>query len=597
MGLLVADLGTAPELICKAGKTDVRGGGSAPARFGEMCEPIPISFRGTCERPAGYNTSSFPNSFGHSSSLEIVQSPEYQSFFSVIRNISAFCYQDALTAFCRMFVPQCENGMQTQLCRSACEDINTRCLPDGSGSLLPCDVLPSQDDDPTCFAFRQPTSEMCEPMPESFRGTCEVYAGYNTSSFPNSFGHLSEQEVALSPEYQSFFSIQRNISAFCYQEAYTAFCRMFVPQCEDDMQTQLCRSACEDINTRCSPDGSGSLLPCDVLPFQDDDQTCFAIRQPTSEMCEPIPESFRGTCELLAGYKTSSFPNSFGHLSQQEVALSEEFRGFFSSIANISESASCYQDAYTAFCRMFVPQCENGTQIQLCRSACEDINTRCLPDGSTSPLPCDVLPSQDDDPTCSLIEQLPTECEPIRYSRCMVLPYSQTSFPNIVQWPNQDFALEFAPNPCRSLCNEINATCGDRALAAGVQWNAAICPQLSDDSCTRPNVPSIITSPATPSQQSNATATTAPTASQQTNTTATTAPTASQLANTTATDAPTSSQLANTTATDAPTTGSQQDNTPTVGASGGAMATGGNADIVIGVVAAIAWAVALGNSG
>ncbi|XP_078666923.1 uncharacterized protein LOC144908886 [Branchiostoma floridae x Branchiostoma belcheri] len=222
-------------------------------------------------------------------------------------------------------------------------------------------------------------------------------------------------------------------------------------------------------------------------------------------------------------------------------------------------------------------------------------------------------------------------CEPIQYNGCMGLSYNQTSFPNVYQWPSQDVALQAAPStfssydpisdchpdlnfflcsllfpqctsegqilPCRSLCNEINATCGERALAANIQWDASLCTLLSDDSCSRPNVPSITTSPATPSQQSNATATTAPTASQQANTTVTDAPTASQLANTTVSDAPTSSQQANTTATDAPTTGTQQDNTPTVGASGGAMATGGNADIVIGVVAAIAWAVALGNSG
>ncbi|XP_035671005.1 frizzled-2-like [Branchiostoma floridae] len=112
-------------------------------------------------------------------------------------------------------------------------------------------------------------------------------------------------------------------------------------------------------------------------------------------------------------------------------------------------------------------------------------------------------------------------CESIRYSRCMGLSYSQTSFPNLVQWPNQDYALLAAPTvfptydpisdchpdlnfflcsiffpqctsegqifPCRSFCNEINATCGERALAAGVQWDASLCSQLPEDSCSVPN--------------------------------------------------------------------------------------------------------------
>ncbi|XP_019622136.1 PREDICTED: uncharacterized protein LOC109468327 [Branchiostoma belcheri] len=326
--------------------------------------------------------------------------------------------------------------------------------------------------------------------------------------------------------------------------------------------------------------------------------TCYG------QVCEPIRYS---GCMGLS-YNQTSFPNVYGWQDQDEALRTAPF-----VFPTYNPIIDCHPELNFFLCSLLFPQCTSEGQKLPCRSFCNEINATCGERALAAGVQWNaaICPQLSDD-SCTR----PDGCEPIRYSGCMGLSYSQTSFPNVYGWQDQDEALRTAPFvfptlPCRSFCNEINTACGDRAQAAGLQWNAAICPQLSDDSCTRPNVPSIITSPATPSQQSNATATTAPTVSQQANTTATDAPTASQLANTTATDAPTASQLANktvtdaptssqqtnTTATDAPTTGSQQDNTPTVGASGGAMATGGNADIVIGVVAAIAWAVALGNSG
>ncbi|XP_019641245.1 PREDICTED: frizzled-5-like [Branchiostoma belcheri] len=134
-----------------------------------------------------------------------------------------------------------------------------------------------------------------------------------------------------------------------------------------------------------------------------------------------------------------------------------------------------------------------------------------------------------EDPTCFLIRQS-AECEPIQYSGCMGLPYSQTSFPNIFGWPNQGFALQTAPfvfpaydpisdchpdlnfflcsilfpqcttegqrHPCKSFCYEMNATCGERALALGLPWEDWICATFSENSCAVPNEDS--TTPPTP---------------------------------------------------------------------------------------------------
>ncbi|XP_035670071.1 atrial natriuretic peptide-converting enzyme-like [Branchiostoma floridae] len=201
-----------------------------------------------------------------------------------------------------------------------------------------------------------------------------------------------------------------------------------------------CRELCDEVRTSCeaSLQAVGEEWPrdCSDLPSRDDEE-CL---EPTPGACEPLPQAFRSTCELSAGYNATSFPNSFGHLSFQQMLTSREFSLFYLSLANIS--TSCYTGAsFALLCRMFMPECENNAQIQLCRSVCEEINVRCTPVGLGLPFSCDEFPDKNSDPGCFAVKQ----CEPIRYSRCMGLSYSQTSFPNLYQWPSQDFAVQTAP--------------------------------------------------------------------------------------------------------------------------------------------------------
>ncbi|XP_066278606.1 uncharacterized protein [Branchiostoma lanceolatum] len=667
------------------------------------CEPFPESFQGVCEPLTGYNTVSFPNAFGHLSFQQMITSREYSLFGSILGNISAVCYPSAYTAFCRMFLPQCENGMQIQLCRSVCEEMDARCSPVGLGLPFSCDVFPDRGDDPTCSLVEQPAE--CEPI--RYSGCMGL--SYSQTSFPNLLQWPS-QDVALGAA--PFVFPQFDQISDCHPDLNFFLCSVFFPQCTSEGQIPPCRSFCYEINATCGeraltvgaqwdasicpqlPEDNCSLPNADrattpasttqgpttttasratasasttqgqrttaeqctrfrcfvsreclsyvkfcngvqdcadgtdeypavcssneplgvcqpitpsaeficthLLPYEntslpnylnqttqtaslpaalalnrasgchpsftflvcttlfpkceDDQQTppcrelCDEVRascegplqaigeewprscedlpsrgdaeclEPTSGACEPFPQAFQDICEPLTGYNTVSFPNAFGHLSFQQMITSREYLFFGSNLGNIS--TSCYPSVYTAFCRMFLPQCDNGTQIQLCRSVCEEIDAKCSPVGLGLSFSCDAFPDQGDDPTCSPVEQ-PAECEPIQYSGCMGLSYSQTSFPNLFLWPNQAFALQLAPTlfptydqisdchpdlnfffcsilfpqctsegqilPCRSFCHEINATCGERALAAGVQWDASICPRLSEDSCSLPN--------------------------------------------------------------------------------------------------------------
>ncbi|XP_078664857.1 uncharacterized protein LOC144907552 [Branchiostoma floridae x Branchiostoma belcheri] len=114
-----------------------------------------------------------------------------------------------------------------------------------------------------------------------------------------------------------------------------------------------------------------------------------------------------------------------------------------------------------------------------------------------------------------------TGCEPLQFIPCMGLAYNQTSFPNIFGWPSQPDALDivqsffaqynfisdchrdlyfflcsiFFPrctsegqiHPCKPFCYEINATCGERALALGLPWEDWICATFSENNCSVPD--------------------------------------------------------------------------------------------------------------
>ncbi|CAH1252091.1 CORIN [Branchiostoma lanceolatum] len=378
---------------------------------------------------------------------------------------------------------------------------------------------------------------VCQPITPSAEFICTHLLPYENTSLPNYLNQTTQ-----TGSIQTAFALNR--ASGCHPSFSFLMCTTLFPKCEDDQQTPPCQELCDEVQASCeaSLQAIGEEWPrsCADLPSRNDEE-CL---EPTPGACEPFPQALQSTCEPLTGYNSTSFPNAFGHLSFQEMITSREYFLFGSVLGNIS--TSCYPNVYTAFCRMFLPQCENGMQIQVCRSVCEEINASCTPVGLGLPFSCDVFPDQENDPTCSLVGQPPAGCEPIRYSRCMGLSYSQTSFPNIFQWPTQEFALQNAPfvfptfdpisdchpdldfflcslffpqctpegqiSLCRSLCYEINATCGERALAAGIQWDASICPRLPDSNCTLPNASRITTpagtttiSPSTPTPTSRTT--------------------------------------------------------------------------------------------
>ncbi|XP_066270870.1 uncharacterized protein [Branchiostoma lanceolatum] len=279
----------------------------------------------------------------------------------------------------------------------------------------------------------------------------------------------------------------------CHPSFSFFMCTLLFPKCEDDQLTLPCRELCNEVKTSCeSPlQAIGEEWPrsCEELPSWNDEK-CLEPTRATPGICEPMPANFKATCEPLTGYSTVSFPNSFGHVSYQDVVSSSEFTRFASILDSISR---CYPNARAVFCRMFVPQCQNDTQIQLCRNVCEEINASCTPFGLSVPFSCDIFPDRDVDTTCSPVVE--SGCEPIRYGRCQGLSYSQTTFQDLdiafdvlPAFSAFDYISDCHPDfnfflcsyyfpqctsegqilPCRSFCYVIDASCDEQALAAGI---------------------------------------------------------------------------------------------------------------------------------
>ncbi|XP_078670161.1 uncharacterized protein LOC144910683 isoform X26 [Branchiostoma floridae x Branchiostoma belcheri] len=463
------------------------------------CEPVPWDL---CTYFMGYNSTGFPNSFDHTSQLDIVLSAEYQEFTAVLANIS-ICYPNIYEVYCQTFLPKCEERSTVFLCRSVCEEVNAACGPRGVFLPFSCDVFPA-DGTQECLTLASSSSSSCEPVPWEF---CSSFIDYNYTGFPNSFDHASQLDLALSVEYQEFTTLLANLS-ICYPNIYQVYCPVFLPKCENGSKVFLCRSVCEEVNAACGPRGVSLPFSCDAFPA-DGTQECLTI---ASSTCDPIPWEF---CSSYIDYDYTGFPNAFNHTSQVDVSISPEFQGFNALVPNIS---MCYPNIYQLYCSMFLPKCENGSRVFLCRSVCEEVNAACGPRGVSLPFPCDVFPA-DGTQECLTIDA-PT-CQPIPYDRCRNMLYSETSFtPGVpveaaIAGAESFFATSdsiagchtdleafvcsylFPPctssgtrYPCASLCNEINDACKDAANASGVAYDPGLCDRLPpgsyDENCFVP---------------------------------------------------------------------------------------------------------------
>ncbi|XP_066275077.1 uncharacterized protein [Branchiostoma lanceolatum] len=454
-----------------------------------QCEPLSIEM---CRNVVPYNATTFPNLLGHVSQQSYLTDQDSVNTITALMNSG--CHPDVEFAVCSALVPNCVDSTQITPCRDFCNDIRESCeqllldmgqpwpfncnnFGDRVRCITPYPVVVSSDltlpgeiftedlndinsqryrmlagtlergaseafvgfpsfQRATVKGFRagsviatletefentgqapsteraaatlqqhidnnggrlgnlsvsrvdtDPPPASCEPLPSGF-SYCTSFVDYNYTAFPNSFNHMSQLDIFTSADFQGFGGMLGEMLV-CYPNIYQVFCPAFLPKCEDGSQVFLCRSVCEEVNTACAPRGLSIPFSCDVFPADDGSQECITLASPSA--CEPLSAGFEYcTLNSFIDYNNTGFPNSFNHTSQLAVGISDEFRDFSAMLSNIS---MCYPDIYQVYCTAFLPKCENGSKVFLCRSVCEKVNTACAPRGVSLPFSCDVFPA------------------------------------------------------------------------------------------------------------------------------------------------------------------------------------------------------------
>ncbi|XP_078578168.1 uncharacterized protein LOC144863080 [Branchiostoma floridae x Branchiostoma japonicum] len=441
---------------------------------------------------------------------------------------------------CSMLFPRCtaDGGIRLP-CQSFCEDVI-------SGYLGP--VLGEMTELVTMACFALPDKDCVGPAPiEPIEvDLCRNILPYNTTILPDLMGHVSQAEFMS--DTAALGALQQVLDSGCLPEVGLAVCTLLLPNAMGPIKMPICKSFCRKVRDHCGDTiasvGLDLSLDCESLP----DILCSAPHNNNTDMynstseCEPVRFA---RCSARSHTHTQ-FPSPIG-LPSQDLALIGAPAVF--AALDLIQLSGCHPYLDSFVCALTFPGCENRLP---CRSFCHDIITTCgrgmvamvmeMIDMEIGDIILDVglemvslVCNQLPDEQCMSESPVPlnkpgaqknkTECspEPVRYDRCSVLPYDQTSFPNVMGLPSQDFALSAVPAmfgtmdllmpapchphldtmvcsmffqecspegvrmPCRSLCEEVMFVCGGEMLAeAGLEWMMLACYALPETECIHP---------------------------------------------------------------------------------------------------------------
>ena len=93
-------------------------------------------------------------------------------------------------------------------------------------------------------------------------------------------------------------------------------------------------------------------------------------------------ENFQSTCKLFSsrncqgiiGYDQTAFPNALGEVSEREA--NDVLTIVTGLVAHMGQK-KCYQHAQLFLCRIFIPECDNGTMMYPCFQMCQEALTGC----------------------------------------------------------------------------------------------------------------------------------------------------------------------------------------------------------------------------
>ncbi|NP_001265515.1 atrial natriuretic peptide-converting enzyme isoform 3 [Homo sapiens] len=192
----------------------------------------------------------------------------------------------------------CKDGSDEENCsviQTSCQEGDQRCLYnpclDSCGGSSLCDPNNSLNN---CSQCEPITLELCMNLP------------YNSTSYPNYFGHRTQKEASISWESSLFPAL---VQTNCYKYLMFFSCTILVPKCDVNTGEHIppCRALCEHSKERCeSVLGIVGLqwpedTDCSQFPEENsDNQTCLMPDEYVEE-CSPSHFKCRsGQCVLAS---------------------------------------------------------------------------------------------------------------------------------------------------------------------------------------------------------------------------------------------------------------------------------------------------------
>ncbi|XP_066276369.1 uncharacterized protein [Branchiostoma lanceolatum] len=245
----------------------------------DKCEPIMLD---VCQGVVPYTETLFPNLLNHSSQRAFLDDP--MNAYAINLLMDSGCHPDIRFAVCSALTPKCVDSKQLPPCRGFCNEIRASCQPvlgmAGQEWPFECEGFP--------FEFQgectTPSAAQCEPIEI---GMCRNVVPYNTTTFPNLLGHVSQQSFLTTPESVSIITALMNSG--CHPNVGFAVCSALVPNCVDSVQIPPCRDFCNDVRDSCEQVLTDHEQP---WPFECND---FAVR---GRCAAPYPVVFSADLTL-----------------------------------------------------------------------------------------------------------------------------------------------------------------------------------------------------------------------------------------------------------------------------------------------------------
>ncbi|XP_071842605.1 uncharacterized protein [Apostichopus japonicus] len=382
------------------------------------------------------------------------------------------CSSAVIDFFCTIHAPPCFfNGRPSFICREMCE-----------AAIDGCPILQqaSADQSVNCNLYASKSSGLCfyeETEMDQPSDSCEEVTvplcqdmPYYSTSFPNMFGQVSQEDAALEVHlYEPLVQMQ------CSPHIKEFLCAAYVPMCGPTMRTpcrELCQSAragCEDLMVNFGFEWPGQLA-CESLPSSQEDMDCYigSLQDDSAQTS--------GTCQPLRVPSCSHMPYNFTEIQDTTQEQIETLMQNYLPLIQLG----CSSALTNFFCSIHAPPCTiTGMPFFPCREVCEAAIDGC-PILQQAPadqsVDCNLFPPRSSG-MCVYVEtemDQPSgaECEPLELTACQGFGYTHTAFPNYLAQQSQSEAALFA-NIFDSI--ENTGECADVFLEYACQLLAPRC--------------------------------------------------------------------------------------------------------------------------